>query len=133
MALVSPKVSEFKSSSAERVQEREEFPVCVLVVDAAGSVVASNSSAREVWHATSRSLVNLPVVRLLGSGDGVAEPSFAEVQWQVLRSAALDRSLVVLVRPVDGAHPFSMRLCLERAHGGGGTYIATLWPLAVHG
>ena len=98
-----------------------------LVVDAAGAVVATNTSARELWGATKRTLVNTPLVDLVLAA-GVDAIASSAIRWEALRRAGLDRFIPVDLRPVDGAPVRPMRLRLERAHGGGGSYIALIVP-----
>lgn len=100
----------------------------VLVVDAIGSVVASNSSARQLWSSAARPLVAARFAALFADAEDVADPESIARQWLLLKSEALDRWTSRIIRPLDGS-PCEVRLRLERSSGGAGSYIATVQPV----
>lgn len=103
-----------------------EFQSAVLVIDAAGNVVAANTTARALWRDKAKPLVNAALPELVTcEGDRVSAGTATE-RWKQFRQLALDRALAVELRPVDGSTPRAMTLRLERSYGGGGTYIAAL-------
>lgn len=97
--------------------------MAALVVDADGRVVAANTSAQMLWASPKTSLVNRSLVSLTGAMAATAESESA--QWQSIKKSALDDFVTTAVRPVDGGEKRSVRMRLERAYGGGGSYIAT--------
>lgn len=96
--------------------------VAALVVDADGRVVAANTSAQMLWASPKTSLVNRSLVSLTGASPATDSES---AQWQLIKQSALDDFVATKVRPVDGGEERSIRMRLERAYGGGGSYIAT--------
>lgn len=98
-----------------------------FVVDASGNVIASNASARQLWSEDHRSLLGRPLAELFSAGKIDAEPEAALVQWQQLKTETLDRWTTRPARRLDGGC-LDVRLRLERASGGAGSYIATVLP-----
>ncbi len=99
----------------------------VLVLDAGGRVVAANRSARQLWAAPDKALVGFPFGGLFGLESVSAEPQSAETQWKALSTATVDRWTSSLARPLSGP-PREVRVRLERALGGAGSFIATIQP-----
>lgn len=98
-------------------------------MDADGVVVASNSSARQLWSTTGSSLVALPFVRLFSLAASASDRPGAPEQWREMKRGGLDRSVVRQISPLDGP-PCEVRLRIERSSGGAGSYIATVRPLS---
>lgn len=100
-----------------------ETEVCaVFVIDAGGSVVATNASGRRLWSVSGRSMVGVPFVALLGFNGLAAEPGLAAEEWRNLKAEALDRWTRRVARPAD-APTRELNLHLERSIGGAGSYI----------
>jgi hypothetical protein len=101
----------------------------VLVLDASGNVVAANGSARQLWAVAGRSLVGLPLAGFFAGEAPVAADTDAakddEGRWQALRTRMLDRWASLATRTLDGSVQ-NVRVRLERALGGAGSYIATI-------
>ena len=127
--LVSRKVSaardSFSAANAD-LADRAEF-CAVLVLDASGKVVAANSSARRLWTAVDKSLVGLPFAWLFRLDGDSAELEFCDSRWKAMKTSALDCWTQLAAQPLDGL-PCDVRVRLERALGGAGSYIATIQP-----
>lgn len=96
-----------------------------FVIDADGNVLASNSTARELWRVEKRSLVATPFVQLfVPASDAAGETVGA---WAVLKTDAGQRWKSCIARSLDGAE-VHVRVRIERAFGGGGSYIAVVQP-----
>jgi hypothetical protein len=95
-----------------------------FVIDAAGNVVAYNRTAAELWSTPRRPLVGVPFVSLVAS-------TFAEVPaetaWHGFKANACERTVRCSLGVADGA-AIEASVRLERAFGGGGSYIATVRP-----
>lgn len=103
--------------------------VCaVFVIDATGNVVATNATAREVWCARSRPLVALAFAQLFETEATPVESDVHTMQWQALKSEAYECWTRRVARPLDGPARH-VRVRIERAFGGGGSYIGTVQPL----
>jgi PAS domain-containing protein len=103
--------------------------VCgVFVVDADGRVVASNASARQLWSTDARPLVALPLAALFSADLGAPEPEEVAQQWRQLKSDAMDRWTLRSAQRLNGP-VCEVRLRVERASGGAGSYIATVLPV----
>lgn len=103
--------------------------VCAaFVIDADGNVLASNSTARELWRAEKQSLVATPFVQLFVPDP--ASPASGETvgTWAALKTEAGQRWKSCLARLHDGAE-IAVRVRIERAFGGGGSYIAVAQPV----
>jgi PAS domain-containing protein len=116
-------------STPQPVSSALDSDLCgVFVVDADGKVVASNASARALWSTATRPLISLPLAALFSSTSVSPEPGEGEVaeQWRQLKSDAMDRWTLRQARRLDDAPTGEVRLRLERASGGAGSYIATV-------
>lgn len=103
--------------------------VCAaFVIDADGNVLASNSTARELWRAEKRSLVATPFVQLFVSDPASAAAVETIGTWATLKTEAGQRWKSCLARLHDGAE-MTVRVRIERAFGGGGSYIAVAQPV----
>jgi two-component system, cell cycle sensor histidine kinase and response regulator CckA len=99
----------------------------VLVLDAGGSIVAANSSAREITSVGDIALIGQPFAALFVFEIVSTDAEFLAAQWDALRESALDRWTPLSLQSPAGA-PREVRVRLERAVGGAGTYIAMLQP-----
>lgn len=103
--------------------------VCaVLVLDVSGHVVAANRSARELWGVTDKAIVQLQLASLFAP-DAASVADEADAQWHALRATALDTWARLTAYPQNGSAR-EVRVRVERAFGGAGTYIATIQPRA---
>lgn len=103
--------------------------VCAaFVIDADGNVLASNATARELWRAEKRSLVATPFVQLFVSEAAPNATGETVVAWTALKAEAGQRWKSCLARLHDGAE-IAVRVRVERAFGGGGSYIAVVQPM----
>jgi hypothetical protein len=106
----------------------DEADLCaVLVLDASGNVVAANRSARHLWAGADRAFVRSAFAELFVSKLDSNDPEFLETESKVLIAGALDRWTPLVAKPLDG-QPRAVRVRLERALGGAGSYIATIQP-----
>lgn len=104
--------------------------VCaVFVVGAAGDIVANNASARQLWSAGNRRLATLPLVALFTANGAAAEPDALAEEWKRLKAEASERWVQHTAKPFDGS-TCEVRLRIERASGGGGSYIVSVQPLS---
>lgn len=118
------------SSPAADADPFDEADLCaVLVLDASGNVVAANRSARYLWAGPDKSFVRSAFAGLFISALESDDPEFLETESKVLIAGALDRWTRLMAKPVDG-QPRAVRVRLERALGGAGSYIATIQPQA---
>jgi PAS domain-containing protein len=102
----------------------------VFVVDASGQIVALNFSAGLLWGVDPRSLVTRSLASLLhASGTGPVEPENAEQDWSELKREASDGWAVRFVVVPQGS-PVAVRVRLERASGGAGSFIALVRPIS---
>ncbi len=106
---------------------RDPDTCAVFVLEAGGTVVASNTSAREFWSDAARPLVGVPFVTLFASNDDLSAPENISRQWLHLKGEGVDRWTQRVARRLDGAL-CEVRLRLERSSGGAGSYIATVQP-----
>lgn len=113
-------------TAASKSSSSNATPIAALVIDADGLVVAANESASAMWGAAHRTLVKVPLSDLLGF-DPPAEADPADVAWQKLKAAALNQWAIARIHPRRAAEA-SVRVRLERARGGAGTYLATVLP-----
>lgn len=110
------------------IAEGDEVALCAaLVIDASGKVVAANQSARDLLGIPAKSLIGLSVPGLFTPGGVRSESDGAADEWKSLCAAALDRWTRVRAHP-PGNPPVDVRVRLERAFGGAGTYMAVLLP-----
>lgn len=93
------------------------------MLDSTGKVVATNESARQLWAAHDRSLVGTPVGGLLLTESATS----TDVPWKTVSAAALNQWASFVAKPQNGA-PRAVRIRLERAVGGAGSYIAVVVP-----
>ncbi|HLP24918.1 MAG TPA: hypothetical protein VK477_04525 [Acidobacteriota bacterium] len=106
-----------------------DFDTCAaFVLDADGIVVASNTSARVFWSDVARPLVTMPFTTLFAADVASQDPEGLAQQWLQLKRDGLDRWTLRVARRLDGS-TLEVRLRLERASGGGGSYIATVQPI----
>lgn len=103
--------------------------VCAaFVIDADGNVLASNATARELWRAEKRSLVATPFSHLFAPGAVAQAAGELADSWTVLKADAGKRWKPYLARAHDGVE-IATRVRIERAFGGGGSYIAVVQPV----
>lgn len=100
----------------------------MFVIDACGSVVAANESARELWIAGKQSLVGLPIATLFAREGSSDDAEVLAAHWKELKTSAGERWTRRLAQPLEGP-ACEVRLRIERAFGGGGSYIGTIQPL----
>lgn len=98
-----------------------------LVLDSTGKVVATNESARQLWAAPDRSLVGTPVSDLLLTERTASDAISAHLSWKTFSTAALNQWAAFVAQPHNGP-PRAVRIRLERAVGGAGSYIAVVVP-----
>lgn len=99
----------------------------VLVIDAAGRIVAANLSARQLWAAGERALAGRCVAELFGLKPVPSEAEPGAGEWKVFKALALDRWAMLAAHAIPAA-PRETRVRLERAFGGAGSFIATILP-----
>ena len=102
----------------------------MFVVDAAGKVVAANASASQFWGTGGRSFVGASLANLFATGPDGAEVDESEGQWKAFKAAALDRWTPCRARQA-GDSSREVRVRLERAIGGAGSFIAMVRPGAL--
>ena len=100
----------------------------MLLLDAAGRVVASNASARDFWPA--RPLVGEAFASLFAFEILSTDPDFLEAQWEVLLASTLNRTTPLTLQPDTGGRPRERCVRLEPVNGGPAGYLATLQPPA---
>lgn len=99
----------------------------VLVLDSTGKVVASNESARLLWATPDRSLVGAPVGGLLLAEGATVDASSPSLPWKTVSTTALNRWALFVAKPRSGMlRPVRVRV--ERAVGGAGSFIAVAMP-----
>ena len=96
-----------------------------FVIDASGKIVAHNRTAGDLWGAGRRPLVTVPFAALFEAAPADAA---AEAAWAAFKAEAGDRPAPRGFRLPDGTR-VGMGVRIERAFGGGGSYIATVRPL----
>jgi PAS domain-containing protein len=99
----------------------------MFVIDADGKVVAANLSACELWGSAGKSIVGVSFASLFVPGADASEVDSTDAQWSTFRTAALERWSTCLTQPPGGLGR-EVRMRLERAFGGAGSYIATVRP-----
>lgn len=105
----------------------DSFFCAALVLDAGGKVVAANESARQLWSAPDRSLIGRPFLRLLALEPLPADEAACAAEWPRVRADLLDRCTHQMTQPLHGAGR-PVRVRIERATGGAGSYLATVAP-----
>lgn len=105
----------------------DEFHASV-VIDASGQIVAANRTASDLLGVPGKSLIGLPFTSRFAPEN--AEPGQARdaSEWKSLCAAALDQLVAFHARREDG-RTFPVRVQLERAFGGAGSYIAVIRAL----
>jgi two-component system cell cycle sensor histidine kinase/response regulator CckA len=98
-------------------------PCAILLLDANGRVTGANTAARQLWQ-SDRDLVGRDFPSLIQFEVVSDDPDWAEAQWDVLRSAALDQSIVLTAQPGSG-EPFEILVRLEKPAGADSAFIAT--------
>lgn len=114
------------SFSAASAAPSDASACAVLVLDAMGTVVAANGTARALWDATEKGLISQSFTQLVAA-DAASAESNAISDWKSLKTATVDRSAPFSARRRDGSS-FTVRVRLERSLGGAGTFIATIAP-----
>lgn len=99
----------------------------MLVLDATGKVVATNESARQLWAAPDRTLVGTPVGSMLLTEPAASDALSIDLPWKTLCAVALNQWTSLVAKPQTGSLR-SVRVRLERAVGGAGSYIAIVVP-----
>ncbi|ACB75446.1 PAS domain-containing protein [Opitutus terrae] len=113
-------------SSPPRLGAIAEADLCAAVVlDATGKIVAVNQSARQLWSASDRSLIGRPFAQLFVLDAAPEAADAAVARWRILSAETLDRTTVLTALPLTGAKR-EVRVRLERAVGGAGSYLATV-------
>lgn len=97
----------------------------VFVIGADGKVVASNASARQLWSAENRPLVGISFAALFDPAEPAVESQDASAEWQAFKRDAWEQWMPRGARRHDGP-TCEVRVRLERAYGGAGSYIATV-------
>ncbi|MDO8544765.1 MAG: PAS domain-containing protein [Opitutaceae bacterium] len=121
-------MKETGSNPADATGAIDEADLCpVLVVDASGRVVAANRSARQLWAAPDKFFVGLPFAALFAPGSNSSNSELLERQWKDLSAVVMD-NWAPLAAQVVGGPPREVRVRLERAFGGAGSYIAAIQP-----
>lgn len=121
-------MNDFLVSPAVTLDPVDGADLCaVLVLDASGKVVAVNDSARALWGAGKLELVGIAFARLRTDTPSVAKQEDSEAAWKAFLADAGGRWTSMSIRSRDGSAR-DVRVRLERALGGAGTYIATVQP-----
>lgn len=96
----------------------------ILLLDADGRVTSANSGALQLWPGEPKllgenfaSLIQFEVVS--------DDPDWAQAQWDVLLSAALDQSIPLTAQPRHGGAALDILVRIEKGPGADATYVAT--------
>ena len=100
----------------------------VLLLDAAGRIVAANASAHRLWGVAEPTLAGRALASLFVFEVTSTDPEFLEAQWDVLLASALDRSATLAIQPTGAAASREVRVRLEKSLGAPAGYIATVQP-----
>lgn len=88
-----------------------------LTLNASGRVLQANAGAGRLWQTEVAKLAGMPLPSLFCFEIVSADPEWAEAQWDVLLSAAQDRTITLQAQPFEPG-PVDVQLRLEAAAGG---------------
>ena len=112
----------------------------MLVLDAAGKIIAANATARTLWQTGESELIGEPFSGLFAFEIVSNDPEFLDAQWEGLLVTALGKDATLSAQPVRQAQgpepverpregaPRDVRVRLEKILGPAPGYIATAQP-----
>ncbi len=115
------------ASSSPASQHPATPPVAILVLDIAGTVVAANAAAHQLWGVPEGHLAGEAFVRLFAFEVISDEPDWLETQWAAVQAIARDQSAAFVARPHDG-DARSVQVRIEQPAGLGDRLLATVQP-----
>lgn len=98
----------------------------VFVIDAEGKIVATNEGARQLWAASREVLTGREFTTLFRHESVSTVTALGEaMDWRTLRRLGLEAWVTLAAEACDGTRQ-EVRMRVERAVGGAGSYIATV-------